>query len=101
MASQRTPGQRVGPLRCQPGVELLQDRHGQVLAHLQPQRLARDQRLGLALDLVQLPGVSQRLAAAQRGAAARLVELAPRRRVAGHFDDGRGAGPRVRQLAGS
>jgi len=59
---------------------------------------ARPQGFGLALEFVQLPVVGQRLVAAQRVAAARLVELAPRMGVAGHFDDGRAAGSRVRQV---
>jgi hypothetical protein len=78
----RALGQHLRPLRLQPLVELLQDRHRQVLAHLQTLSVA--DVLGLPLPLIELAVIGQRLVRPQRVAAARLVGLAPRVGVAGH-----------------
>jgi hypothetical protein len=83
-------------LHLQPLVELAQDRHRQVLAHPHPLRVA--EVLGLPLQLVKLPVIGQRLVRPQRVAAPRLVELAPRVRVAGHLDDACRRRPRVGQV---
>ncbi len=96
----RTLGQHLRALFLEPGVELVQDQERQILAHLSPAGIVELGGRGAPLQFIKLPIIGQRLMRAHDVAAACLVKLAARMRIASDLDDRRAVGARARQVQG-